>query len=168
MGRRKEIDKSQLEKLVAANWREDAIAAFFDCRLGTIKKRHPGVLRAGRPPIPFKDEYVAVVNGLAVVGCTEEEMRHSLNIGQEKFIEWKRDHPEFQDAIKKGRAAGRKSIRQGQFKAALGGNTALLIWLGKQYLGQTDQGLKTNDESNNIGFDEKEILRTLGFSASDE
>jgi len=36
-------------------------------------------------------------------------------------------------------ANGRASLRRAQFKAALSGNTTMMIWLGKQYLQQTDK-----------------------------
>ena len=37
------------------------------------------------------------------------------------------------------RAKGGKRIRELQFKSAEEGNTAMQIWLGKQYLGQADK-----------------------------
>jgi len=36
-------------------------------------------------------------------------------------------------------AMGKMSIRRLQFEKAKEGNTTMLIWLGKQYLGQTDK-----------------------------
>lgn len=39
------------------------------------------------------------------------------------------------------------SLRRAQIKAALEGNTALLIFLGKQLLGQTDETRRLNDNS---------------------
>lgn len=37
------------------------------------------------------------------------------------------------------RAPGKISLRRKQYEAAMTGNTALMIWLGKQYLGQSDK-----------------------------
>lgn len=37
------------------------------------------------------------------------------------------------------RAKGDELLRVAQFKQALGGNTSMLIWLGKQRLGQSDK-----------------------------
>ena len=45
----------------------------------------------------------------------------------------------FGAAIKRGREHGKQSLKRMQFKAAEEGNAALLIWLGKQYLGQKDK-----------------------------
>ena len=47
------------------------------------------------------------------------------------------DH--FSDAIKRGRDKGKTRLRQKQFDVAMKGSYAMLIWLGKQYLGQTDK-----------------------------
>jgi hypothetical protein len=38
-----------------------------------------------------------------------------------------------------GAQTGKASLRRMQFKAAEDGNVTMLIWLGKQFLGQKDQ-----------------------------
>jgi hypothetical protein len=43
--------------------------------------------------------------------------------------------------IKRGRTRLRQSLRLAQIKSALSGNAIMLIWLGKQYLGQSDRQL---------------------------
>ena len=45
----------------------------------------------------------------------------------------------FEGYFKKHSAKGKVSLRRSQFKLAADGNPALNIWLGKQYLGQTDK-----------------------------
>jgi len=45
----------------------------------------------------------------------------------------------FAQAIQKGRASGRMSLKRKQWEMAMGGNITMLIWLGKQNLGQTDK-----------------------------
>jgi len=44
----------------------------------------------------------------------------------------------FPDLLTKGREKGKGRLRDAQLKLALGGNATMLIWLGKQYLGQKD------------------------------
>jgi len=44
--------------------------------------------------------------------------------------------PEFRNAFDRGRAHGRVSLRFAQLQTAHAGNPTMLIWLGKQYLGQ--------------------------------
>ena len=41
--------------------------------------------------------------------------------------------------ITKGKAVLKKKLRKAQIDGALSGNSTLLIWLGKQYLGQTEK-----------------------------
>lgn len=45
----------------------------------------------------------------------------------------------FADVIKKGRERGKSSLRRKQFEMAMNGNVTMLIWLGKQHLGQTEK-----------------------------
>ena len=54
----------------------------------------------------------------------------------------------FAEAYKKYSAKGRTSIRRWQFQAAEKGSTAMLIFLGKNYLGQKDTtDIEYNPES---------------------
>lgn len=48
-------------------------------------------------------------------------------------------------AQKKGE--GRDILRMAQFQAAVKGNSTMLIWLGKQELGQSDNPMPSNDQS---------------------
>lgn len=45
----------------------------------------------------------------------------------------------FAQVIKDGRSHGRMSLKRKQWEMAMGGNITMLIWLGKQNLGQTDK-----------------------------
>jgi hypothetical protein len=47
--------------------------------------------------------------------------------------------PEFLRIHKKGMETGRASLRRLQYAAAQAGNPTMLIWLGKQVLGQRDK-----------------------------
>jgi len=46
--------------------------------------------------------------------------------------------PEYREAFERGRSEGCAEISNLQMKAARKGNPAMLIWLGKQHLGQRD------------------------------
>lgn len=52
----------------------------------------------------------------------------------------------FAEEIRKGRANLKMSLRRWQLKYAEQGNSALLIWLGKQMLGQKDTIEVSSDE----------------------
>jgi len=55
----------------------------------------------------------------------------------------------FPQEIQKGREKGKGRLRQKQVEVALGGNTTMLIWLGKQYLGQADTPINTDPTEEN-------------------
>jgi hypothetical protein len=45
----------------------------------------------------------------------------------------------------KGRESLKQSLRRAQIKLALSGNAVMLIWLGKNLLGQSDNPLNSDD-----------------------
>ena len=80
------------------------------------------------------------VRKLASLGCALQDIAdwfgcHKNTISAKRFC----------DALKLGRAQMHVSLRRAQFKAAMDGSPALLIWLGKQYLGQRDLPAPTGE-----------------------
>lgn len=51
----------------------------------------------------------------------------------------------FPEYFEQKRGKGKIALRRKQYEAAMAGNTTLLIWLGKQYLGQSDKIESKND-----------------------
>lgn len=58
----------------------------------------------------------------------------------------------FTDYRSKKSARGKIGLRRKQMQAAMGGNTALLIWLGKQYLDQAEPEIGSKDTDILEGF----------------
>lgn len=87
--------------------------------------------KAGRPK---KQIDYQSVEKLASIFCTEEEISYFLDISVRTL---QRD-PEFCRIYKKGAQVARMSLRRKQYKLAEK-NAAMAIFLGKQYLGQTDK-----------------------------
>lgn len=52
----------------------------------------------------------------------------------------------FSDAFRAFSAEGRMSLRRKQFELAMDGDKSMLVWLGKNYLDQTDQRAKTQEQ----------------------
>ena len=88
---------------------------------------------------PRKEVDLALVEDLARIGCTDEDISEIARIHPSNFYRRKKKEEEFCEALKKGRANMRMSLRRAQFRVAEEGNPTLLIWLGKQFLGQTDR-----------------------------
>lgn len=84
---------------------------------------------------PRKDINYTQAQKLAEIQCTINECAIVLGVSDTKL---KRD-AEFRAIYDVAREKGKASLRRLQWAAARRGSTAMLIWLGKQYLGQTDR-----------------------------
>jgi hypothetical protein len=89
---------------------------------------------AGRKLIEIDPEQL---EKLCVLHCTDEEIPAYFQCTP-RTIENRRKQPDFREAMERGRAKGRISLRRVQMKLAEGGNASMAIWLGKQLLGQRD------------------------------
>lgn len=87
-----------------------------------------------RKPIDY-----ALVQDLAGIMCTDEEIATLVGLERESLSRRKKVDRELRHALEKGRETGKESLRRAQYKAALSGNATMLIWLGKQHLQQRDQ-----------------------------
>jgi hypothetical protein len=85
-----------------------------------------------RGRVRVKDIDKKQVYELACLQCTLREIAAVVGIDQETI----RKH--FSDIIEKGRETGKKSLRRAQWEKALSGSDRLLVFLGKNYLGQQD------------------------------
>jgi hypothetical protein len=72
------------------------------------------------------------VTKLAKLGCTIEEMSDWFGVPA-NTIKYN-----FSDYIAKGRAETKQALRRAQIALALKGNATMLIWLGKNMLGQNE------------------------------
>jgi len=54
----------------------------------------------------------------------------------------------FPEYFAQKRSSGKISLRRKQYETAMAGNPTMLIWLGKQYLGQTDKVVQEVKEVN--------------------
>ena len=88
-------------------------------------------MAGGRPP---KVIDYNLVERLAQIQCTQEEISNVLDVSTRTL---QRDK-EFCRIYKKGLESGKMSLRRFQWEEAKKGNTTMLVWLGKQYLGQKE------------------------------
>lgn len=85
------------------------------------------------PGRPKKEIDEKLLEQLASIQCSLAEMASIMDCHPDTL----RDN--FSTVIDKGRESGKMSLRRKQFSVALSGNVTMLIWLGKQYLGQDDK-----------------------------
>lgn len=125
--------------ITASQMGKDVDQLLWDIPQNDYRRKHPktavktveGVLvgRGETSRIISPDE----VFKLAKLGCSLEEMSEWFDVPRETL------KYNFRDLIAKGRQETKQALRRAQIKVALGGNTSMLIWLGKQMLEQTEQ-----------------------------
>lgn len=76
---------------------------------------------------------------LAQIGCKDTEIADWFGVDSNTL------RYNFSVELLKGREALKQSLRRAQLTVALNGNPTMLIWLGKQYLGQSENTLETNE-----------------------
>ena len=116
-----------------------ALAALFAYNVEVIRKGDSmGESKKGEGPKkngrPRKEVDMGMVERLAQIMCTEDEIAAVMAIDKSTL----RRQPTFDEVYKKGREVGKSSLRRTQWRIAQN-NAAMAIWLGKQYLGQTDK-----------------------------
>ena len=119
-------------KVINSEGKQVEIDVFFD-KVGT----------KGRPKKVLSEDALKLIENLARIMCTEEEIAQCLGASVDTLLN--SDNKElFRTAIKRGNSIGKQSLRRKQYEVAMKGNSSMLIWLGKQWLNQTDKVENTN------------------------
>ena len=92
----------------------------------------------GRPKLVINALGKEIIESLAQCFCTEEEIAAVLDVDLDT-LKSKANKETFSECIKKGQEYGKASLRRWQYEKAKNGSTTMLIWLGKQLLGQKDK-----------------------------
>lgn len=104
---------------------------------------------AGRPKSQIDEEQV---RALAEIQCSYEEIAAVLKTTRQTL------QNRFREVVEDGWKAGKTGIRREQMKLAMGGNVTMLIWLGKQFLGQADKVENENVNHNVEQLDDATLL----------
>lgn len=86
--------------------------------------------KPGPKPIAIDEK---LVEKLATIMCTMKEIGAVIGCSVDTL------ERRFAEIIEKGRENGKMSLKRKQYEIAMGGNVTMLIWLGKQHLGQTNK-----------------------------
>jgi len=91
----------------------------------------------GRPKKPIDWD---MAEKLCSIHCTGEEIASILGVSYDTLQRRCQEEYKFgfADYYKKASANGKMSLRRKQYEVAMKGNTSMLIWLGKNILGQRD------------------------------
>lgn len=105
----------------------------------------------GRPRKTWTDEDVAQFVKLCGIMCTKSEVCSVMNLDPKTLDKLIAEHfgdtPTWEEAFNYYSATGKASLRRAQFQLALDGDKTMLIFLGKNYLNQSDQGVRVEQAS---------------------
>ena len=85
---------------------------------------------------------------LCSLQCTHAEIAAWFNVSA-RTIDARRKQAQFFEAMERGKAKGRISVRRAQMRLLEAGNATMGVWLGKQLLGQRD--IVTNEHTGSAG-----------------
>ncbi len=90
---------------------------------------------------PCKEIDKAEFEKLCAMQCTLDEICGWFGVSSKTLEAWcKRTYSDtFSHIFSQKRSIGKISLRRAQYQSAMSGNPALLIWLGRNWLGQTDK-----------------------------
>lgn len=88
---------------------------------------------------PTREIDYKTVEKLASIACADSEIAHVIGFTPEWICKRKKTDEKLAKAIERGREKGRAALRRLQWNLANKGNATMLIWLGKQLLGQRDE-----------------------------
>lgn len=92
----------------------------------------------GRPQKILNEAGAEAIEKLSSMMCTDEEIASVLGVSVDTLLN-RNNRKTFSERKEIGRNRGKASLRRMQYKAAEAGNATMLIWLGKQFLEQTEK-----------------------------
>lgn len=95
-----------------------------------VNDKHAG----GRPPVEIDLKKVEL---LAQLYATDTEIAISLGVSRNSVKRVKKKKA-YQEAIERGKVRAALGVRKAQFDAVLAGDRTMLVWMGKQILGQSE------------------------------
>lgn len=95
----------------------------------------------GAPVIEFTEKDWQQVEQMCAIHCRKEEICAIIGVSEdtlERRIKEKYGI-RYAEYFEQKSSGGKMSLRRRQYTQAMDGNTTMLIWLGKQWLGQSDE-----------------------------
>lgn len=102
----------------------------------------------GRKKIEFTDKEFASIDYMAVIHCTGEEIAGVMGVDYDTLNRIMKDKygMTIAEYLRNKGSQGNMSLRRAQWKSAEAGNVSMQIWLGKQWLGQSDNVVITQSD----------------------
>jgi hypothetical protein len=106
----------------------------------------------GRPRKDLTDKEWEMLLSMLRINCTQVECCSVMDMDEdtlERNIK-ERGFVNFSELYKRYSGQGKTSLRRLQYASAEAGNVTMQIWLGKQWLGQTDKSEVKQDNTHTI------------------
>jgi hypothetical protein len=100
-------------------------------------RKRTAVVKSNDLGRPEKSIDLQALEKLCALQCTQADIAGWFDVSLSTIERRQRD-PEFAAVMERGYARGRVSLRRKQMQLAEQGNATMLVWLGKQILGQRD------------------------------
>lgn len=97
---------------------------------------------------PSKKIDLVELRKIMVFNPPRSQIAAYFNIHPKTLSRMEREDPEITDEIERGYENAKLTLRRLQWQAAYDGKVPMLIWLGKQWLGQTDKQEVTSHNTN--------------------
>lgn len=110
--------------------------------------------KTGRPRVEIDWAEVA---GMCLIQCTQDEICAVMGVSEDTLSRRCQEEHDctFADYMAQKRKMGHMSLRRRQWKAAEEGDKTMMVWLGKNWLNQTDRSYVQSD--NKHTFDAKPL-----------
>lgn len=107
---------------------------------------------------------LVLVEGWARDGLTDEQIAKNLGIGKNTFYEYKKEHQDFSDSLKKGKEIVDYEVENALLQSALKGNvTAQIYWLNNRKPKQWRNKVDIEDETSKATLQKlDEVLKNIG------
>jgi hypothetical protein len=103
-----------------------------------------------------------VLDGLCRIHCTEQEVCDFFNMDDKTLAKliWKKYKKKFSELYRQKKSLGKVSLRRRQWRTAVeDGNVTMQIFLGKNYLGQTDKVETVYTNKDDLKYEVPESMR---------
>lgn len=106
-------------------------------------------------PIVWSDDQYKQFEEMCRIQCTIDEVCLVMDVSDKTLNRLLKERYKegFSAVFKKFASGGKMSLRRMQYKQAMNGNVTMLIWLGKQYLGQADKQELTGSDGGALRID---------------
>lgn len=116
--------------------------------------------KGGRPRLVLTEEGLRMVESMASIGCTIEEIAAAMDVSTETLTSTA-NREVFRHAYEKGKEEQKTSVRKAQAEIMKKGSAQMAIFLGKNVLGQSDRSEMVLTEKSPEEMDIEELAEVI-------